>query len=253
VTWLYSAERLTELPLGLIGIAIATVILPALSAKHAEQDHVKFRAMIDWAARVIVLVGVPASIAMWILAEPMIQALFLHGEFNARDVSMTALALQGMALSILAFMLIKVFAPAFYARQDTKTPVRVGFVSVGVNIVLNVVLILGFKAIHYPSPHVALAVSSTAAACVNAGLLYWHLHRQDIYRFGAHWRLITLRYGVANALMVTVLWLALPFYPAESHQWLRVLALLGLCVAGASAYAVGLLAMGFRPRDLRHP
>jgi putative peptidoglycan lipid II flippase len=253
VTWLYSAERLTELPLGLIGIAIATVILPALSAKHAEQDHVKFRAMIDWAARVIVLVGVPASIAMWMLAEPMIQALFLHGAFNAHDVSMTALALQGMALSILAFMLIKVFAPAFYARQDTKTPVRVGFVSVGVNIVFNVVLILGFKAIDYPSPHVALAVSSTAAACVNAGLLYWHLHRQDIYRFGPHWRLITLRYGVANALMGVVLWLALPFYPAESHQGIRVLALLGLCVAGVGAYVVGLLAMGFRPRDLRHP
>ncbi|MEY4517391.1 MAG: putative peptidoglycan biosynthesis protein MurJ, partial [Pseudomonadota bacterium] len=253
VTWLYSAERLTELPLGLIGIAIATVILPALSAKHAEQDHVKFRAMIDWAARVIVLVGVPASIAMWMLAEPMIQALFLHGAFNARDVSMTALALQGMALSILAFMLIKVFAPAFYARQDTKTPVRVGFVSVGVNILLNVLLIAWFKWIHYPSPHVALAVSSTAAACVNAGLLYWHLHRQDIYRFGPHWRLITLRYGVANALMGVVLWLALPFYPAESHQGIRVLALLGLCVAGVGAYVVGLLAMGFRPRDLRHP
>jgi putative peptidoglycan lipid II flippase len=250
VTWLYSAERLTELPLGLIGIAIATVILPALSAKNAEQDMDKFRALIDWAARVIVLVGIPASIAMFMLASPIIQALFQHGEFGAHDVAMTALALQGMSLSILTFMLIKIFAPAFYARQDTKTPVKIGLISVGVNIALNVVLIGWFKWIDYDAPHVALALSSTVASCVNAGMLYWYLHRQDVYRFGGHWRVLILRYGVANIAMVAVLWVALPYYPTEAHQLVRVMALLGLCVAGGGAYAVGLLAMGFRPRHI---
>jgi putative peptidoglycan lipid II flippase len=125
VSWLYSAERMTELPLGLIGVAIGTVILPSLSVSKAEQDQAKFRRMLDWAARVIVLVGVPASIALFMLSTPIIQALFQHGAFDARDTQMTALALQCMSGGVLAFMLIKVFAPGFYAIHDTKTPLRV--------------------------------------------------------------------------------------------------------------------------------
>lgn len=141
VSWLYSAERMTELPLGLIGVAIGTVILPSLSARHAEQDQAKFRSMIDWAAKVIVLVGLPASIALFMLSTPIIQALFQRGEFDLRDTQMTALALQCMSAGVISFMLIKVFAPGFYAQQDTKTPVRVGLMSVAANAILNVVFI----------------------------------------------------------------------------------------------------------------
>ncbi len=252
VTWLYTAERLTELPLGLIGIAIATVILPALSAKHAEANVEKFRAMIDWAAKVIVLVGVPASIAMYMLAEPMMQALFQRGEFGADDVRMSAFALQAMSASILTFMLIKIFAPAFYARQDTKTPVRIGLIAVGVNIVSNVLLLGLFKWMGWAAEHVALALSSTLAAFVNAGMLYWQLHRQGIYRFGAHWRRLALCYGVANAAMVAALWVGLQWYSAAEDQWLRAVGLLLLCAWGGAVYAGALLATGFRPRELRH-
>lgn len=251
VTWLYTAERLTELPLGLIGIAIATVILPALSAKHAEANVEKFRAMIDWAAKVIVLVGVPASIAMYMLAEPMMQALFQRGEFGADDVRMSAFALQAMSASILTFMLIKIFAPAFYARQDTKTPVRIGLIAVGVNIVSNVLLIALFKWMGWAAEHVALALSSTLAAFVNAGMLYWQLHRQGIYRFGAHWRRLALCYGMANAAMVAALWVGLQWYSAAEDQWLRAVGLLLLCAWGGAVYAGALLATGFRPRELR--
>ena len=126
---LYTAERLTELPLGLIGIAVATVILPSLSTKYAEKSDVEFRAMIDWALRIIVLVGVPASLAMLILAEPMIATLFHHGKFSDNDVLKSAAALQALSGGILAFMLIKVFAPCYYARQDVKTPVKIGIIA----------------------------------------------------------------------------------------------------------------------------
>jgi len=252
VTWLYTAERLTELPLGLIGIAIATVILPALSAKQAEANQEKFRALIDWAAKVIVLVGVPASIAMYMLAEPIMQALFQRGEFGADDVRMSAFALQAMSASILTFMLIKIFAPAFYARQDTKTPVKIGLIAVGVNIVSNVLLIGLFKWMGWAAEHVALALSSTLAAFVNAGMLYWQLHRQGIYRFGAHWRRLALCYGVANAAMVAALWGGLQWYSAAEDQWLRLVGLLLLCAWGGAVYAGALLATGFRPRELRH-
>lgn len=120
VSWLYSAERMTELPLGLIGVAIGTVILPSLSARHAEQDQSKFRGMIDWAAKVIMLVGVPASIALFMLSTPIIQALFQRGQFTVEDTQMTAMALQCMSAGVISFMLIKVFAPVFMPSKIQK-------------------------------------------------------------------------------------------------------------------------------------
>jgi putative peptidoglycan lipid II flippase len=252
VSWLYTAERMTELPLGLIGIAIASVILPSLSAQHAEKNHEKFRAMIDWAAKVIMLVGIPSSLAMIVLAEPMIQALFQHGAFSARDVEMTAWALRGMAGGILAFMLIKIFAPGFYARQDTKTPVKIGLISVFVNMVLNVILISTFKVMDWEASHIALAISSTGSAFVNAGLLYWYLRKQQIYHFGSHWKKIVVQYGLANIAMVAALLWTIQFYNGDASQWLRIIELLALCALGAVVYAAALLLTGFRPRHLRH-
>ncbi|MDN5691945.1 MAG: murein biosynthesis integral membrane protein MurJ, partial [Acinetobacter sp.] len=195
VSWLYSAERMTELPLGLIGVAIGTVILPSLSVSKAEQDQAKFRRMLDWAARVIVLVGVPASIALFMLSTPIIQALFQHGAFDARDTQMTAMALQCMSGGVLAFMLIKVFAPGFYAIQDTKTPVRVGLMAVAANAILNVIFIGIFKLIDWQAEHMALAIASSGSALVNAGMLYFYLHKKNIFRFGAHWKKLFVQFA----------------------------------------------------------
>lgn len=251
VSWLYSAERLTELPLGLIGVAIGTVILPSLSARHAEQDTEKFKAMIDWAARVIILVGVPASLALFMLSTPIIQSLFQHGEFTLRDTQMTALALQCMSGGVLAFMLIKVFAPGFYAQQDTKTPVRVGLISVATNALSNVIFICLFKHFDWQAPHMALAISSSLSALVNAGLLYYFLHTRGIFRFGPHWKKIALQYSFANIAMVVALLTGLHFYDGTLSQWLRIVEVLSLCVVGVAAYAIALLLSGFRPRHLR--
>jgi putative peptidoglycan lipid II flippase len=175
VSWLYTAERMTELPLGLIGVAIGTVILPSLSSRHAEQDATKFRAMIDWAAKVIILVGVPASIALGMLATPIIQTLFQHGEFTLRDTQMTALALQCMSAGVISFMLIKVFAPGFFAQQDTKTPVRIGVITVFANMLITIVLLGIFYLIGWKEQHMALALASSGSALVNAGLLSEYL------------------------------------------------------------------------------
>jgi len=198
VSWLYTAERLTELPLGLIGIAVATVILPSLSAQHARQSDEEFRRTIDWALKVIVLVGLPSSLAMGVLAEPLIAALFHHGKFDAEDVVKSAAALQALSGGILAFMLIKVFAPGYFSRQDTKTPVRIGIITMVANMVLNLILVWELK-------HVGLSLASTLAAFLNAGLLYRGLHQRGIYRLERHWWPIMGRYLVANAVMVVVL------------------------------------------------
>lgn len=252
VSWLYSAERMTELPLGLIGVAIGTVILPSLSVSKAEQDQAKFRRMLDWAARVIFLVGIPASIALFMLSTPIIQALFQHGAFDARDTQMTAMALQCMSGGVLAFMLIKVFAPGFYAIQDTKTPVRVGLMAVAANAILNVIFIGFFKLIDWQAEHMALAIASSGSALVNAGMLYFYLHKKDIFRFGAHWKKLFIQYAIANAVMIVALWIGLTWYKGDVSQWIRILEVVGLCVLGVFAYAVALLATGFRPRHLKH-
>ncbi len=247
VSWLYTAERLTELPLGLIGIAVATVILPTLSTKHAEKSDTEFRGTIDWALKVIVMVGVPASLAMGILAEPLMASLFHHGEFDSTDVVKSAMALQALSGGILAFMLIKVFAPAFYARQDTKTPVRIGIIAMIANMVFNLMLVWHLE-------HVGLSLASTLSAFLNAGLLYKGLHQKGIYRFERHWIALSLRFALANAVMVAVLLAITPdsSWWLEGHGWIRVGWVLLICAAGGASYGVALLAVGFRPRELRH-
>lgn len=251
VSWLYSAERMTELPLGLIGVAIGTVILPSLSTQHTEKNPEKFRSMMDWAAKVIVLVGLPASIALFMLSTPIIQALFERGQFTFEDTQMTALALQCMSGGVIAFMLIKVFAPGFYAQQDTRTPVRVGLMAVAANAILNVIFIGFFKLINWEAEHMALALASTGSAMVNAGLLYFYLHQRNIFRFGAHWKKIFLQFMFANVVMIAALAYALSWYNGDVSQWMRVLEVLILCVVGVVAYLAALVAAGFRPRHIK--
>ncbi|WP_312318266.1 murein biosynthesis integral membrane protein MurJ [Acinetobacter variabilis] len=251
VSWLYSAERMTELPLGLIGVAIGTVILPSLSTQHTEKNPEKFRGMMDWAAKVIVLVGLPASIALFMLSTPIIQALFERGQFTFEDTQMTALALQCMSGGVIAFMLIKVFAPGFYAQQDTRTPVRVGLMAVAANAILNVIFIGFFKLIHWEAEHMALALASTGSAMVNAGLLYFYLHQRNIFRFGAHWKKIFMQFMFANVVMIAALAYALSWYNGDVSQWMRVLEVLILCVVGVVAYLAALVAAGFRPRHIK--
>lgn len=251
VSWLYTAERMTELPLGLIGVAIGTVILPSLSSKHADQNVEKFKSMLDWATKVILLVGIPASIALCMLATPIIQTLFQHGEFTLRDTQMTALALQCMSAGVISFMLIKVFAPGFYAQQDTKTPVRIGIITVFANMIITLILLGVFYLIDWKEQHIALALASSGSALVNATLLYTALHRRNIYRFEGHWKKTIVQFVVANIAMILTLWLGLKWFDGEASAMIRIIELIGLCVAGVMAYGIALLALGFRARHLR--
>lgn len=251
VSWLYAAERLSELPLGLIGVAIGTVILPSLSASEAKKDGDTFKKTLDWAARLILLVGLPASFAMFVLSDVLMQTLFMRGEFSLLDAQMSGLALRSLSGGILGFMLIKIFAPAFFARQDTKTPVKIGIVSVFANMVFSVMFIGLFYVFDLPL-HGGLALATTGASFVNAGLLYYLLHKRSIFRFERHWRKMFGQFAMATLAMVGSLWAVLPYFPTFASQWVRVLALLAICGLGAGVYALVLLGLGFRPRQLRH-
>lgn len=252
VSWMYAAERLSELPLGLIGIAIGTVILPSLSKSEAQKDGHSFVKTLDWAARLIFLVGIPATAAMFVLADVFMQALFMRGEFTLEDSYMAGFALRCLAGGILGFMLIKIFAPAFFARQDTKTPVKIGIISVIANIVFSISFVALFYYVLKLPLHGGLALATTGASFVNAGLLYYLLHKRNIFRFGSHWKKIFAQFAIATASMVAVLYALLTYFPTDGSQLMRIIATIGLCVAGAAVYGVVLLATGFRPRQLKH-
>lgn len=251
VSWLYAAERLSELPLGLIGVAIGTVILPSLSKSTTQGDTQGFWQTLDWAARLMILIGLPASAAMFVLSDVLIITLFVRGEFTINDALMSGVALKSMSGGILGFMLIKIFAPAFFARQDTKTPVKIGIASVIANIIMSVVFVGVFYLLKLPL-HGGLALAATGASFFNAGLLYYQLQKQRIWWFKQHWVKLIGQFGLSATAMVASLYLLLPHFPAQSTKPIQAVALFGLCLTGAFVYAVVLLATGFRPKQLRH-
>ena len=246
VSWLYYADRLSELPLGAFGIAIGTVILPALSRHHSTEKPEEFSATIDWALRMVLLVGVPAALALAILAEPLIATLFLYGAMTAPDVIQAAAALQAYSLGVLTFMLIKVLAPGFFARQDLKTPVRIAIICMVVNMVLNLLLIL-------PLQHVGLALATSLASMLNTGLLLRGLYRAGVYKPAPGWWLFVLRlFAACAAMLALVLWLNAPSSEWFAWQWQRRVWEVTLLVCGGIfVFAGTLFASGLRMRHLR--
>ncbi|MCV6610866.1 MAG: murein biosynthesis integral membrane protein MurJ [Amphritea sp.] len=247
VSWLYYSDRLAELPLGVFGIAIATVILPSLSRKHAEKSTEHFARTLDWAMRMVLLIGVPSAMALLVLAEPLIATLFHYGEMADRDVTMAAMSLRAYACGLLAFMLIKVLAPGYFSRQDTKTPVKVGIIAMVVNMVFNLILI-------WPLAHVGLALATTLSAFLNAGLLLRGLIRDGVFSWQPGWGKFVVQLLFANGVMVALLiWLAgTPEQWLAYDLWQRVMQMALLVSVGIAAYVLVMVAGGLRPRHLRH-
>ncbi len=208
ISWLYYSDRLVEFPLGVFGIALATVILPKLSRDHAQASPEAFSATLDWALRWVWLIGAPAAVGLVVLAGPMLTTLFYGGEFGLDDVRMSSLSLMAYALGLLAFILVKVMAPGFYARQDTKTPVRIGIQAMLWNMALNVAFVVPLVLTGFQGPHMGLALATAASAFINAGLLFRRLRRDGIYRPSPGWRLFLLRVALASTAMGALLYLA---------------------------------------------
>ncbi|MCP4788771.1 MAG: murein biosynthesis integral membrane protein MurJ [Gammaproteobacteria bacterium] len=246
VSWLYYSDRLMELPLGVFGIAIATVILPGLSRQHAGDDQVAFSATLDWAVRMILLIGIPAALALWVLAEPLLATLFHYGAMQERDVLLSAASLRAYAAGLLAFMLIKVLAPGYFARQDMRTPVRFGVWAMAANMVFNLSLIWHFQ-------HVGLAMATSLSAFLNAGLLALGLWRQGVWQPTSGWALWCLQLGSANlAMLGLLLWLRAPVQQwLQWGLWQRLEQLALLVVGGVFCYLIVLLLAGVRQRHLR--
>lgn len=243
VSWLYYADRLLEFPLGLFGIALGVVILPSLSEKHATGSADHFSNMIDWALRMVCLIAIPASVGLAVLSAPMLCTLFQYGEFTGDDVQSSSLALIAYASGLLGFTLIKILAPGYYSRQDTKTPVRIGIIAMIANMVFNVMLV-------FPLAHAGLALATSMSAFLNAGLLYHGLRKAGVYRSRDGWLIYLIQIVTASIIMGAALWFGVPDL-TEWLQWsgLYRAAQLGMWVLiGGVVYGSSLLILGVRPR-----
>lgn len=254
IAWLYFADRLMEFPLGVFSIALATVILPGLSAHHAQASKEQFSATIDWALRLTLLLATPAAVGMLVFAGPITATIFGRGEFSAHDVQMTSYALMTYSFGMLFMSLVKVLAPGFFARQDTRTPVRVGMIALALNVGLNLAIALPAAHAGFPAPHALLAISTSLSSALNAVLLLKGLRQAGVYSPAAGWPLLMSRIVVANAVMGgALLWMSGDLAGWMAAGALARVARCALCIGGAAAlYFAVLYALGLRYRHVAH-
>ncbi|WP_439258099.1 murein biosynthesis integral membrane protein MurJ [Lonepinella sp. BR2271] len=250
ISWLYYSDRLLEFPLGLFGIAISTVILPTLARHHvnrsddAQKSAVDFRQTMDWGVRMILLLGVPAMIGITVLAEPMLLTLFMRGQFLLNDVQAAALSLWGFNAGLLSFMLIKILANGYYARQDTKTPVKIGIIAMVSN--------MGFNLLAIPFSYVGLAIASAMSATLNAYLLYRGLAQADVYHFSKKSAVFFSKVLLSAVVMGSLVW----YFSPNLMEWnamslfMRIHWLIWLIAVAAVSYFAMLMLFGVRQRDI---
>lgn len=246
ISWLYYSDRLIYFPLGVIGVAIATVVMPSLSRNYASQDEVVFSTTLDWALRTVLLIGLPAATGLFVLSGPILATLIHYGKFNSNDVIMTSRSLKAFAIGLPAFMLIKILASAFYSRQNIQTPVKIAVVAVIANIILNFILI-------FPLKHAGLALATSLSSILNASLLWITLMKKNIFHPQKLWAQTSARLLVANVAMgLLIFYLAGSITPWLSWSiFLRLSHLIYIILSGITSYIVILWMMGIRLHDFK--
>lgn len=246
VSWLYYADRLMEFPTGVLGVALGTILLPSLAKSHADGADGEYSRLLDWGLRLTLLLAIPASVALALLATPLVATLFHHGAFAAQDVEMTRRALVAYSVGLLGLILVKVLAPGFYARQNIRTPVRIAVLTLGATQLMNLAFV-------WPLRHVGLALAIGLGACLNAGLLYRKLRQHGLYRPQPGWSVFLPRLTAAVAAMALFLW----FAAGSDASWLtgtamgRAMRLTWVVAGGAGVYFAVLWLAGFRLRDFQ--
>ncbi len=244
ISWLYYADRLMELPSGVLGVALGTILLPSLSKYHAAGDQPEYSRLLDWGLRMTVLLALPSAAALAVLALPLISTLFHYGRFTGHDAFMTQQAAAAYSVGLVGIILVKILAPGFYARQNVVTPVKIGIFTLFATQAMNLVLVGPFK-------HAGLALAIGLGACLNAGLLYFHLRKNDVYAPQPGWPVFLLKVAASVGVMAVVLFTTM----GEASWWLdsswqlKLPAILGLVLLGTAVYGACLAAFGFRPRD----
>ncbi len=253
VTWLYYSDRLLEFPLGVLGIAIATVILPTLSQQHARASTEQFNQTLNWALRLVALITIPACAGLFVLAGPILASLFEYGKFTAHDTYFSSLSLMAYMLGLPALIAIKILAPGFYARQDTRTPVRIGIIAMVCNMILNILFVVPLVFMDYQAPHVGLALATSFSAYINAILLYRGLRKKAVFKPQAGWLAWLFRIIIATLAMTTVIiWLSPDAMQWSQWNFMQRLSNLALIIfPGIFVYFALLWLQGLRPDQLK--
>jgi len=244
VSWLYYADRLMEFPTGILGVALGTILLPSLSKSFTDKADHEYSQLLDWGLRLTFLLAVPAAAALAVLSVPLVASLFHYGAFTELDVMMTRQALMAYSLGLLGLILVKVLAPGFYSRQNVKTPVKIALFTLVATQLMNLAFV-------GPLKHAGLALAIGLGACINAGLLYYHLRKADVYKPQAGWLVFMGKLALAVLTMAAALYFAM----GDTAIWLnyaveRKLAhLAGLVVLGAAIYFGVLWLLGIRIKD----
>jgi putative peptidoglycan lipid II flippase len=246
VSWLYYTDRLTDFPLGVFGVAIATVILPHLSRRHAEQSITQYSQALDWGLRSILLIGIPAGLGLCLFSMPLIASCFAYGKFTLNDVLQTQKSLITLASGVPAFMMVKVLASGFYARQDISTPVKVGAISMIVNTLLCFIFIWYFA-------HAGLTLASALAGYVNCGILLFLLVKRGVFKPISGWLKYSFQLMCGN--------IALSFYLILTNgtveYWLSFSPIMRVCLLSAHVFAAVVIYLlvlgltGLRPMHFR--
>ena len=245
VSWLTYADRLMEFPTALLGVALGVVLLPQLSAAQSRDDAQAYSGLLDWGLRLVVLLALPCALALLVFPVGLVSVLYHYGRFGAVDVASTVLALRGYGVGLLGLIAIKVLAPAFYARADIATPVRIAIMVLVATQALNLVLVpwLG---------HAGLALSIGLGALVNAALLLGGLLRRRLFTPRPGWGAFTFKVLLANLLLGALLgWAAsgIDWVGLGTRWGLRAAAVAGVLGGVTVIYFAVLAICGLRPRD----
>lgn len=246
VSWLYFADRLMEFPSGVLGAALGTILLPSLSKCHASNDAEEYSKLLDWGLRLTFMLALPAALALGMIAVPLLSTFFQRGAFSASDVLMTSQALVGYSVGLIGIILVKILAPGFYARQDIKTPVKIGIFTLFATQVMNVLFVFGMHL-----QHAGLALSIGLGACLNSAILFHFLRSKNIYQAQAGWPIYFTKVGFAVLALACTLWLGMGSEQSWliTSGWARIGRLTILVMAGIGVYFTVLALLGFRPKD----
>ncbi|MCX7275353.1 MAG: murein biosynthesis integral membrane protein MurJ [Burkholderiales bacterium] len=243
VSWISYSDRLMEFPTALLGVALGTVLLPSLSQASGQHNEARYSALLDWGMRLVLVLSVPCTIGMALMAEPLTALLFHYGRFRPVDVQMTQQAIQAYAVGLPALIAIKVLAPGFFARENIRTPVLIALLALVTTQLLNLVLVPWLA-------HAGLALATSLAALLNAGLLMAGLLRARTWRPGVGWLRLGAQVSAAAVLLAALLVACVPrvdWIGLGTQPLLRAGYALGLIGAGAVLYLVVLLVCGLRP------
>ena len=235
ISWLYYADRLMEFPAGVLGVALSTILLPNLSKSFSRKKTVDYSELVNWGLRLGILLAVPAATALAILAIPLIATLFYYGAFTETDILMTQYALIAYSIGLVGLILIKILAPAFYAQQNVKTPVKIALFTLFCTQFMNLIFIGYLK-------HTGLALAIGLGACINAALLFYHLKKGQVFKLNAGWTMFLIKIIFAAFVMA----LGLFYFKGTIDLWInysafsRFVHLITLILFGATLYFITL-------------